>query len=282
MNIQLYRPQNIILQNFIEYFYTLSRHANEEAITYLTFPNIYSMVSISQNATISSAGNKVTVQFSANNPMETGLAVRYKQPLLIEYIGAATEITIAFKPLGLNAFLSHPISHYAKHEIIEDVFIPFDDFLERMKAIMAIQKDEEKIAAMEAYWISKLTGVKHPFLYQALNDMLLPNHEEMSIAEIARKNKISQKTLIKHFERHIGKKPSDFRKIVRFRNALKQKTWESSEDNLTDITYISQYFDQSHMIKDFKVLTGYTPKKFFKKLSSSHDGKITWIFPGEG
>jgi AraC-like DNA-binding protein len=174
------------------------------------------------------------------------------------------------------------VSYYAKNDTLSDVFIPFDDFIDQMKAIMHTQNDEEKIAAMEAYWMGKLKGVSHPFLYQALNDMLLPKHKEMTIAEIAGKNNISQKTLIKHFERHLGKTPSEFRKIVRFRNALKQKSLDLRDDNLTDITYISRYFDQSHMIKDFKSLTGYTPKEFFKKLSSSHDGKICWIYPGEG
>ena len=162
------------------------------------------------------------------------------------------------------------------------MFVPFDDFLEKMNFIMLMHRDDEKIAAMEAYWISKLRGVSHPFLYQALNDMLLPNNKEMTIAEIAKKSSVTQKTLIRHFERHLCKTPSDFRKIVRFRNAMKQKSLEGTADNLTDISYISSYFDQSHMIKDFKALTGYAPKEFFKKLSSSYDGKISWIFRGEG
>ena len=282
MNIQLYKPQNILLQNFIEYFYILTKTEEEEDITYLTFPNIYSMISISYNAAIKTSGNKVTVEFNANNSVISELAIKYKQPLLIEYIGAANEITICFKPLALNAFLEYPVKYYAKNDTLLDVFIPFDDFIEKMKTIMLIKKDLEKITEMEAYWVGKLRGVNHPFLYQVLSDMLLPNDIEMSIAEIARKNKITQKTLIKHFEQHIGKTPSEFRKIVRFRNALKQKVWENRGDNLTDISYISHYFDQSHMIKDFKVLTGFTPKEFFKKLSSSHEGKINWIFLGEG
>lgn len=270
------------MQNFIEYFYILTRSADEETVAYLTFPNIYSMVSVNYYAQIKTKGNKVNVEFNADNILVSGLAARYKQPLLIEYSGAANEITICFKPLGLNAFLDHPLSYYAKNDTLENNFIPFADFHQEMISVMQTENDEKKITAMEAYWISKLKGVSHPFLYQVLNDMLLPNNNEMSIAEIARKHKISQKTLIRHFEQHIGKTPSDFRKIVRFRNALKQKARENTEDNLTDITYISRYFDQSHMIKDFKVLTGYTPKDFFKNLSSGYDGKISWIFPAVG
>ncbi len=282
MNIQLYRPQNILLQNYIEYLYILTRHAEEQPTTYLTFPNIYSMVSISRNAVITAEGNKVTVDFSLESDLVCGLAVRYIQPLLIEYTGAANEISICFKPMGLNAFLEHPLSYYAKNESLENKFHPFIDFLPEMNAIMQIENDDRKIAAMEAYWIGKLKGVSHPFMYQTINDMLLPNDREMTIAEIAQKNGISQKTLIKHFEKHIGKTPSDFRKIVRFRNALKQKGMDDKEVKLTDITYISRYFDQSHMIKDFKALTGYAPKEFFKKMCPTHDGKISWIYPGEG
>ncbi len=282
MQIQLFKPSNIILKNFIEFFYVLTKQAEEGVIHYLTFPNIYSMVSISQNAAIKAIGNKIIVEFDANNEVESGLAVRYKQPLLIEYTGAAKEITICFKPLGLNAFLSHPIINYANNKVINDNFIPFDDYLENMKSVMQLQNDGEKILAMETYWMNKLKGVNHPFLFQALNDMLLPNNDELSIAEIAKKNRITQKTLIKHFEKHIGKTPSDFRKIVRFRNALNQKAIENCHNNLTDITYASSYFDQSHMIKDFKSLTGYTPREFFKKLKSSHEGTINWIFLGDG
>ena len=278
----MFKPRNIILQSFIEYFYILTKSADEEAVTYLTFPNIYSMVSIIKQATVKTAGNKVTVEFNADIALESVLAMRYTQPLIIEYTGAAYEITICFKPLGLNAFLTCPVSNYTINNRLLDVFVPFDDFLEKMNCIMLMHLDDEKIAAMEAYWISKLRGVSHPFLYQALNDMLLPNNKEMTIAEIAKKSSVTQKTLIRHFERHLCKTPSDFRKIVRFRNAMKQKSLEGTADNLTDISYISSYFDQSHMIKDFKALTGYAPKEFFKKLSSSYDGKISWIFRGEG
>ena len=159
MNIQLYRPQNIILQNFIEYFYILIKHADEEAITYLTFPNIYSMVSISRNATIKSEGNKVTVDFSSDNILVSGLAVRYKQPLLIEYTGAANEITICFKPMGLNAFLEHPLSYYAKNETLVTEFIPFADYVSKMNAIMLIQDNEKKIAGILIYiFKSQITG----------------------------------------------------------------------------------------------------------------------------
>lgn len=282
MTIRLFKPQNILLKNFIEYFYVLTKSAEEATISYLTFPNIYSMVSINYQADIKSCENKIIVNYDEKKTIVSGLAVCYRKPLIIEYSGTAKEITICFKPLGLNAFLERPLENYTKSRNIELSFNPFDDFMDTMKTIMQIPSDDIKIDAMENYWISKLRGFMHPFLHQVLNDLLLPSAKEISIADIARKNGTTHKTIIRHFKQYAGKSPSDFRKIVRFRNAMKHKVWANSYDNLTEITYLSDYFDQSHMIKDFKGLTGFTPKEFFNKLNTSHEGKMSWIFLGEG
>jgi AraC-like DNA-binding protein len=45
---------------------------------------------------------------------------------------------------------------------------------------------------------------------------------------------------------------------------------------LTGIAHGSNYYDQSHMLKDFKALTNLTPTSFFKSLSTVHDKTIFW------
>ncbi|WP_425269774.1 helix-turn-helix domain-containing protein [Leptospira yasudae] len=48
---------------------------------------------------------------------------------------------------------------------------------------------------------------------------------------------------------------------MRFRNALRLKD-ESS--NLTDLAYLSGYYDQAHFIRAFKRRIGKSPKKWFQ------------------
>ena len=77
---------------------------------------------------------------------------------------------------------------------------------------------------------------------------------------------------------HLCKSPSDFKKIHRFREALKSKKDKKNSPTLTALSYDMLFYDQSHLIKDFKSLTGLPPKNFFKNLTSHDDGKINWLF----
>jgi len=51
---------------------------------------------------------------------------------------------------------------------------------------------------------------------------------------------------------------------VRFQNDIYEKS-KNSGLNLTEIAHRCGYFDQAHMINDFKTLSGITPKDYFKK-----------------
>jgi AraC-like DNA-binding protein len=50
---------------------------------------------------------------------------------------------------------------------------------------------------------------------------------------------------------------------VRFQNALFERS-QNARMSLTSLAYACGYYDQSHMVHDFKVLTGMTPKHFFE------------------
>jgi len=52
-------------------------------------------------------------------------------------------------------------------------------------------------------------------------------------------------------------------------NAKKLKT-------LTDINFETNYFYQSHCIKEFKRLTSHNTKNFFKSVSQLEGEKIVW------
>lgn len=130
---------------------------------------------------------------------------------------------------------------------------------------------------IENYWLSKLVGFKHSFLIDVvtkLNDI----ENDYSIADLANKYGTSRQNLTKHFEANLCKSPSDFKKVKRFREALKNNISKKSKGNLTALSYDLLFYDQSHLIKDFKSLTGLTPKKFFKIISSQEDGEINWLF----
>lgn len=272
MELKFYKPKNEILSNFIEGYYFLTQKETESTVEYLTFPNNYSIISVYQNTEIIFSENQAILRGKEGNPFESDLICHYKKPIKVICEGNLNEITFYFKPLGLNAFLNQPLCHYT-NEFFSS-FIPFDDYQSTMIAALNENDHEKRGTLIENYWLSKLIGFDHPFLKNLIIDI----QKEFSISELADKYGTSRQNLNKHFESNLCKSPSDFKKTHRFREALKAHMKKNSKDNLTSLSYDMLFYDQSHLIKDFKSLTGLTPKKFFKSLSPQEDGQINWLF----
>lgn len=276
MKIQIHKPQKKILQNYIEFFYTLQRNDNDKNITYFGFPSNTIFVTLCHNAEVIINENDITIENNINEKIKSILIIDNQKQGATTYIGKTNEISIYFKPLGINAFLEKPFSSYTSGTISE--FNPFEDYEKAMNEVFKIKDDTQKIEFIENYLLTKIKEFRHPFLHQAIELMINTQKQKLSITEIAKKNAISRTTFNKQFLLHIGTTPNQFIKIERFRNTLKMFAKNSTKEQLIDIVYLVDYFDQSHMVKDFKSFTGYSPKIFFSKLTKIENSQINWIF----
>lgn len=275
MNVRVYKPKSELLSQLIDCFYLLDRTDNETNTVYLTFPSTLTIHTINFNTKIKSEGVRYKIYHDETVEVSSSLVCRFKSPFCFEYEGQTSEITIYYKPLGINAFLEEPLEEYAEG-ILSD-FIPFSDLESTFKEVL-FQSDEEKILNLEKYLLTKYRGFNHPYLNEFVDDLKNENLDSISISNLADKYGVTQKTVIRHFEKYLCKTPSEFRKIVRFRKALDKFNQQTEKLNLTELSYILNYFDQSHLIKEFKSLTGYTPKQFFSKITPMGEAKINWMF----
>jgi AraC-like DNA-binding protein len=272
VELKFFKPKNETLSNFIEGYYFLTQKENDSTVEYLTFPNNYSIISVYENTEIIFSENQAILKGKKGIPFESDLICHYKKPIKVICEGRLNEVTFYFKPLGLNAFLEKSLCHYTNNFF--STFIPFDDYQSTMIVILNETDFEKRRTLIENYWLSKLIGFQHPFLHELIIDI----QKDISVSELAKKFNTSRQNLSKHFESNLCKSPSDFKKIQRFREALKVHMKKNSKDNLTSLSYDLLFYDQSHLIKDFKSLTGLTPKKFFKTISPQEDGQINWLF----
>ena len=265
-----------MLHQYIESFYILTRKSEEKTDAYIAFPTTRYFVSINKNSAIT--GNRYCFSFrhSSNNSLDSNFIYNLDKPHFFRYEGETDEFNICFKPLGLNAFLEEDLNSYPGGYFTP--FKPFHDYQNRIADILSIKNIEEKIKAMEGYWLSKLKGFEHPFLDKVINEICDEENTDKTIEQIAFNNGVSRVTLNKHLQRHLCTSPARFRKIVRFRKAMKKHSIKRVIENLSDISYLVNYFDQSHMIKDFKSLTNQTPKNFFSNISPLENGEINWMF----
>ena len=107
MLIDFYTPKNKILQKYIEGYYFIAENEKSDEIRYWTFPNNYSILTVSQNTHISQNGNVFKISKSSEKNITVDLVLSYRYPLEIIYEKPLNEITIYFKPLGLNHFVEN-------------------------------------------------------------------------------------------------------------------------------------------------------------------------------
>ncbi|HUP61023.1 MAG TPA: AraC family transcriptional regulator [Thermoanaerobaculia bacterium] len=74
---------------------------------------------------------------------------------------------------------------------------------------------------------------------------------------IARELGISRQHLARQFQHHVGVSPKTFARVMRFRRLL-----ASGEGDWAGLAARHGYYDQSHLIADFRELAGTTPGAF--------------------
>ena len=256
MRFNFYRPDNPILADFIEGYYFLSGCEEGSGLRYYTFPNNYFIISVLENAQIDVTENKVICTSSSCPNFQSNLTCNYVATLLVSYEGPVNELTIYFKPLGLHTFVPG-LAEYNKAENFAR-FDPFPDFREAMTHIFHTPDRKEQIALLEQYWLSKSVFAVDPLLPAILSGM----EQGKNVSEIAESLNISRQYLNRIFVRYLGKTPVEFRKIQRFRNAVKTR---DGSRTLTELGLDSSFYDQSHFIRIFKSLTSLSPGVFFGK-----------------
>lgn len=113
---------------------------------------------------------------------------------------------------------------------------------------------------------SLLEGVSELYSYNMTIvdaiDQIQESNGKVSIKEIYSKLGVSKSKLEQHFNREVGLTPKEFCKIQKI-NYFINSYRENDGVSLTELTYHCGYYDQSHLIKDFKYFLDTSPKKFF-------------------
>ena len=79
------------------------------------------------------------------------------------------------------------------------------------------------------------------------------------VAEVAARLTVSTRHLERAFQEQVGVSPKVFGKLLRLHHALHLA---GPESNWAEVASACGYFDQSHMLQDFRAMTGVTPVEF--------------------
>ena len=180
------------------------------------------------------------------------------------------EISIVFKPAGLNRFFKDNYLSLApkfSQELKNDVWAQFGE---------SLFSSDIEISKIESFLLSQFCDNQEVYNIENSLTLLENSNEQISISDIAIKVGLNLKTFQRHFQKHMGCSPVEYRRIYRFRSSLTNKLNNTQLKNLTEITYEEGYHDQSYLIKEFRKITNHNPKDFFKSACKVDGDKIIW------
>jgi AraC-like DNA-binding protein len=103
-----------------------------------------------------------------------------------------------------------------------------------------------------------------PIARRALH-LMTENVRPPRVNELAASIGVSTRHLRRTFTALIGISPKEFARIIRFQRAANAA---SSKINWSAIAADAGYYDQAHMISEFRALVGTTPERFMRRVSS--------------
>ena len=176
-------------------------------------------------------------------------------------------IVVVFYPHTMNMFLNTPASSFYNKEIsgydIED-----KQLNELATQVFDCEDNNICIKIIEEWLLSRLSIRSYNTTYRvtrmnaAIKQLCAAPHT--LVTELSSNCCLGKKQFEREFYSYIGMNPKEYSRIVRFQKTLRQMQNQQGKINQVDLVYSNGYSDQSHLIREFKKLCGYTPLTLFE------------------
>jgi AraC-like DNA-binding protein len=128
--------------------------------------------------------------------------------------------------------------------------------------------------------LQRLLAMKgiNSFVQYAVRQMYHTNGT-LSIDSLTQKVKASRRYVEKLFQQNIGLSPKHYAQVLRVKKASMYLLDPRFKGNIQQIAASLDYYDQSHLLKDFKSVTGISPSAFMreKNLNFSEEGLLMYL-----
>ncbi len=185
------------------------------------------------------------------------------------YSGTINFVSIVFQPVGAMAFFKMPMKELNHQNISIDTLSDIQ-IMELEKQLIDASDDKISIRLIESFLLKRIHQIDE-IRYRRLSTVIESiNHEHYDISELAQTACLGYKQFKRIFNEHIGINPKDFVRISRFQKAA-HKLQIQPQITLTQLADECEYYDISHLIKEFKEFSGYTPREFLSVCSPYSD-----------
>jgi AraC-like DNA-binding protein len=182
-------------------------------------------------------------------------------PVLTEHDGTQEAIELVLNPTGAYALLGLPM-HTLANRIVDlaDVFggPALDTLINRLNEASDWAARFDHVTAALLTRLADGSTID-PTVVRA-SQRLRAAHGNVPVQSLARELGLSRRRLTARFQEHIGLPPKVVGRILRFSTAIAAVSDPTT--SFADLATRCGYYDQAHLNRDFRALSGLTPTAF--------------------
>lgn len=190
------------------------------------------------------------------------------RPLILNASDVQMMFGIRFQPGRAGLLFRMPVG------LITDLRVDITDvargaFRLLGERIATAPSTQRRIDVVEEALLGAIWSVEADRRVDAAVRLILAKRGICDIEEIADRAAVSRQHLARLFGSHVGLTPKTFARVTRFRYAL-SVSGRKEVASWSDVAAHAGYYDQSHLIADFREFAGATPVPFFLSSRSGH------------
>lgn len=185
-----------------------------------------------------------------------------KQALHISQTSHQHVFSIRFRPGGSYPFFRIPVHLFANG--FWNIRELLGRELQELEEQLHDAEDVERAQLADRFLLARLRLQDDDYRFTAACARWLLKNPGLPVAEACRMFGTHYKKLERKFNQVIGLTPSELLKIQRFNKAI-LTMYSCRFSSLTEVAYACGFYDQSHFIREFRQLSGHSPRQFLKE-----------------
>ena len=266
---EVFKPNSDLLKKYISEI-TILKETSCYPKEYFAFPHNVSSIVFFKNSEIKYNNHYLEIKRTQKKTFPIVTIGKYIEPLLVRYKDYVEEIAVNFTPTGIHYFFDEKFMSQKKSPIQ----ILNNSQLREFSESLFSTKKEERIIAIERFFKQRFINKDLQLIERIVNT--LETDKLSKFKDISKAHNVSERNLNRLFHKYIGCSPKDYKKIIRFRSAIRD--YNNGYSNLTEICLNNEYYDSPHFTREFKKLTTRSPKSYFKHVTFESKKKFPYIF----
>jgi AraC-like DNA-binding protein len=192
--------------------------------------------------------------------------------------GTFHSFVIAFQVHGLTDLFGVPSSEVTNHTYDADAVLG-KQIKELEQRLGNLETFQQRVFAANHFFAERLKHARAVDRMAFAADQILTSSGKLPSADLAKQAGIGIRQFQREFAARFGASPKLFSRIVRFQNALDAKA-RSSTKSWTDVAHELGYYDQMHMVHDFREFTGESPTETMHQVELLYRKQIDAVRAG--